>query len=226
MMLYVEWCDLGCKQVGLKSFVVSIDYRDYMGSSSKIWALRCLFLYLCSYNLVGSVTRAGSRTWPPQGHAWWMGGPPARGEVDAPRPRVLDPPVHRSLSSGPSTPHALPHPSHSQHRSLEALVEKRGRCPAALVDARGRAWTEHLKPKESIFAWLEGRERKFWGRHFPSPQCCFIAARYHRWCVRAASVDSLPSPPFPGSSMVWYHFHGCRMQTYNCINNHMILRSW
>jgi hypothetical protein len=56
MMLYVEWCDLGCKQVSLKSFVVSIDYRDYMGSSSKIWALRCLFLYLCSYNLVGSVT--------------------------------------------------------------------------------------------------------------------------------------------------------------------------
>jgi hypothetical protein len=55
-MLYVEWCDLGCKHVGLKSFVVSIDYRDYMGSSSKIWALRCLFLYLCSYNLVGSVT--------------------------------------------------------------------------------------------------------------------------------------------------------------------------
>jgi hypothetical protein len=56
MMLYVEWCDPGCKQVGLKSFVVSIDYRDYMGSSSKIWALRCLFLYLCSYNLDGSVT--------------------------------------------------------------------------------------------------------------------------------------------------------------------------
>jgi hypothetical protein len=56
MMLYVEWCDPGCKRVGLKSFAVSIDYRDYMGSSSKIWALRCLFLYLCSYNLVGSVT--------------------------------------------------------------------------------------------------------------------------------------------------------------------------
>jgi hypothetical protein len=56
MMLYVEWCDLGCKQVGLKSFVILIDYRDYMGSSSKIWALQCLFLYLCSYNLVGSVT--------------------------------------------------------------------------------------------------------------------------------------------------------------------------
>jgi hypothetical protein len=55
--LYVEWCDPGCKQVGLKSFVVSIDYRDYMGSSSKIWASRCLFLYLCSYNLVGSVTQ-------------------------------------------------------------------------------------------------------------------------------------------------------------------------
>jgi hypothetical protein len=27
-MCYVEWCDLGCKRVGLKSFVVSIDYRD------------------------------------------------------------------------------------------------------------------------------------------------------------------------------------------------------
>jgi hypothetical protein len=60
MMLYVEWCDPGCKQVGLKSCVVSIDYRDYMGSSSKIWALRCLFLYLCSYNLVGSVIEATS----------------------------------------------------------------------------------------------------------------------------------------------------------------------
>jgi hypothetical protein len=57
--VYVEWCDLGCKQVGLKSFVVSIDYRDYMGSSSKIWALRCLFLYLCSYN------------WSVLLHIWW-----------------------------------------------------------------------------------------------------------------------------------------------------------
>jgi hypothetical protein len=55
-MCYVEWCDLGCKQAGLKSFVVSIDYRDYMGSSSKIWAFWRLFLYLCSYNLVGYVT--------------------------------------------------------------------------------------------------------------------------------------------------------------------------
>jgi hypothetical protein len=54
--VYVEWCDLGCKRVGLKFFVVSIDYRDYMGSSSKIWAFRRLFLDLCSYNLVGSVT--------------------------------------------------------------------------------------------------------------------------------------------------------------------------
>jgi hypothetical protein len=48
----------GCysKRAGLKSFVVSIDYQDYMGSSSKIWAFRRLFLYLYSYNLVGSVT--------------------------------------------------------------------------------------------------------------------------------------------------------------------------
>jgi hypothetical protein len=53
--VYVEWCHLGCKRVDLKSLVVSIDYRDYMGSSSKIWAFRRLFLYLCSYNLVGSV---------------------------------------------------------------------------------------------------------------------------------------------------------------------------
>jgi hypothetical protein len=35
----------------LKSFVVSIDYRDYIGSSSKN-----LFLYLYSYNLVSFVT--------------------------------------------------------------------------------------------------------------------------------------------------------------------------
>jgi hypothetical protein len=31
-----------------------------MGSSLKIWALRCLFSYLCSYNLVGSVTSIAS----------------------------------------------------------------------------------------------------------------------------------------------------------------------
>ena len=49
--------NLGCMQVGLKSFVVSVDYRVYMGSSSRIWSFRRLFLYLCSYKLVGSVTR-------------------------------------------------------------------------------------------------------------------------------------------------------------------------
>jgi hypothetical protein len=37
--------------------MVSIDHWDYMGSSSKIWAFRRLFLHLCSYNLVGSVTK-------------------------------------------------------------------------------------------------------------------------------------------------------------------------
>jgi hypothetical protein len=33
-----------------------VDYRSYMGSSVRIWSLRWLFLYLCSYNLDGSVT--------------------------------------------------------------------------------------------------------------------------------------------------------------------------
>jgi hypothetical protein len=36
--------------------VISLDYRSYMGSSARIWSLRWLFLYLCSYNLDGSVT--------------------------------------------------------------------------------------------------------------------------------------------------------------------------
>jgi hypothetical protein len=66
--VYVEWYDLGCKRVGLKSFVVSIDYRDYMGSSSKIWAFQHLFMYLCSYNLVGSVTA-------PERHVLWSNTP-------------------------------------------------------------------------------------------------------------------------------------------------------
>ena len=43
------WCvmlnygDLGCMQVGLKSFMVSVDYRVYMGSSARIWSFRRLF---------------------------------------------------------------------------------------------------------------------------------------------------------------------------------------
>jgi hypothetical protein len=47
---------LTCMLVGLKSLVISLDYRSYMGSSVRIWSLQWLFLYLCSYNLDGSVT--------------------------------------------------------------------------------------------------------------------------------------------------------------------------
>ena len=47
--------DLGCMQVSLKSFVVSVDYRVYMGSSVIVWSLQWLLSYLCSYKLVGSV---------------------------------------------------------------------------------------------------------------------------------------------------------------------------
>jgi len=48
--IVLNYYDLGLLQVGLKSFVISVDYRDYMGSS----------LHLNSYNLVGSMT-AGIR---------------------------------------------------------------------------------------------------------------------------------------------------------------------
>ena len=48
--------DLSCMRVGLKSYVVSSDYRVYMGSSMMVWSPRWLLLYLCSYKLVGSVT--------------------------------------------------------------------------------------------------------------------------------------------------------------------------
>jgi hypothetical protein len=41
--------------------MISLDYRSYMGSSARIWSLRWLFLYLCSYNLDGSITAAPSR---------------------------------------------------------------------------------------------------------------------------------------------------------------------
>jgi hypothetical protein len=57
-------CDLLCwittilagMLVGLKSLVISLDYRSYMSSSVRIWSLRWLFLFLCSYNLDSSVT--------------------------------------------------------------------------------------------------------------------------------------------------------------------------
>ena len=48
--------DLSCMQVGLKSFMVSVDYRVYMGSSMTVSSLWWLLSYLCSYKLVGSVT--------------------------------------------------------------------------------------------------------------------------------------------------------------------------
>jgi hypothetical protein len=44
-MCYVEWCDLGCTWVGLKSFVVLIDYRDCMGSSSKFERFGACFCF-------------------------------------------------------------------------------------------------------------------------------------------------------------------------------------
>ena len=44
-----------CK-VGLKSFVVLVDYRDYMGSSLETWLSARSFLHLNSYKLVSSVT--------------------------------------------------------------------------------------------------------------------------------------------------------------------------
>jgi hypothetical protein len=53
-------CDLLCWITTilacLKSLMISLDYRSYMGSSVRIWLLQWLFLYLCSYNLDGSVT--------------------------------------------------------------------------------------------------------------------------------------------------------------------------
>jgi hypothetical protein len=45
--LFVGWSEI------LRDFV---DYQDYMGSSTEIWSLRRLFLYLCSYNLDSSMT--------------------------------------------------------------------------------------------------------------------------------------------------------------------------
>jgi hypothetical protein len=48
---------LACMLVGLKSLMILLDYRSYMGSNVRIWLLRWFFLYLCSYNLDGSMTR-------------------------------------------------------------------------------------------------------------------------------------------------------------------------
>ena len=55
-LVMLNYCDLGCMQVGLKSFVASVDYQVYMGSSMTVWSLRSLLSYLCSYKLVSSVT--------------------------------------------------------------------------------------------------------------------------------------------------------------------------
>jgi hypothetical protein len=48
--------DLGLLVVWFEILRDFMDYWDYMCSSVKIWLLRWLFLYLCSYNLDGSMT--------------------------------------------------------------------------------------------------------------------------------------------------------------------------
>jgi hypothetical protein len=54
---YVESCTiLSCMLVGLRSFMISLDYWVYMGSSITVWLLSWLLLYLCSYKLDGFVT--------------------------------------------------------------------------------------------------------------------------------------------------------------------------
>ena len=61
LLCWIEY-NLGCMQVGLKSFVVLVDYQVYMGSSMTVWSLWWLLSYLCSYKLVGSIT-AGIGAW-------------------------------------------------------------------------------------------------------------------------------------------------------------------
>jgi hypothetical protein len=54
---YVESCMiLACMWVDLRSFMISLDYRIYIGSSMTVWLLQWLLLYLCSYKLDGSIT--------------------------------------------------------------------------------------------------------------------------------------------------------------------------
>jgi hypothetical protein len=74
--VYVEWCDLGCNRVGLKSFVVSIDYQDYMGSSSKIWALDACFCTCALIIWTVLLQRRGRRSrrahrWASERAHWW-----------------------------------------------------------------------------------------------------------------------------------------------------------
>ena len=45
----LNYYDLGLLRVGLKSFVISIDYRDYMGSSLETWLLGDRF---CTWTLI------------------------------------------------------------------------------------------------------------------------------------------------------------------------------
>ena len=53
MTSYVESCTiLVCMLVWLRSFMISSDYRVYMGSSMIVWSLRWLLLYLCSYKFL------------------------------------------------------------------------------------------------------------------------------------------------------------------------------
>jgi hypothetical protein len=57
-LLYWITTILACMLIGLKYLMISLDYRSYMSSNMTIGSLRWLFLYLCSYNLGGSITAA------------------------------------------------------------------------------------------------------------------------------------------------------------------------
>jgi hypothetical protein len=73
--------DLGFMLVGLKSFVISSDYRVYMCSSMMVWSFRWLLSYLCSYKSDGSVTKP--RCPPTQTPRSWGGRrPPNNSNID------------------------------------------------------------------------------------------------------------------------------------------------
>ena len=98
----LNYCDLGCMQVGLKSFEISVDYWVYMCWSSRIWSFRRLFLYLCSYKLVGSVTKVPHHTLHvcgPLGFIWeYYLGQPKSSNIPPPDPRgTLHPPCTKVL---------------------------------------------------------------------------------------------------------------------------------
>jgi hypothetical protein len=165
---------LACILVGLKSLTISLDYRSYMSSSVRIWSLRWLFLYLCSYNLDSSVTQPQRLVATRQVNGW--------------APRVLV--QTSSVQLQRSTRVALARLSDDRTRTLE-WSDSGPQSPVESSKLPERLFCDRMQPPsdQATMLLLHTRDadvrtdrtlRPTSGAHYTSVWSVFLSEKHHR----------------------------------------------